>query len=91
MRFFWTVVGGVVASLVSFVIFNVLYGLWAVWRSPQHNSMAGLTAFIYGMPVGLAFGILAGILIWVSLRKLDQNESWPEKLASGRTKLDLTE
>jgi hypothetical protein len=52
----------------QFVIFNVLYIEWAVRRYPHNNSMAGLAAFIYGIPVGLGCGILAGLVIGVALR-----------------------
>ena len=69
MRFFWAVVGGVVACAVSFVVFNVAYIEWAVWRYPHNNSMAGFAAFIYGIPVGLMCGIIAAWVIAVVLKK----------------------
>ncbi|WP_353069642.1 hypothetical protein RBB75_04165 [Tunturibacter empetritectus] len=41
----------VTAFLAMFFVFNFAFIRWAVWRYPQHNSMAGLTAFVYGLPV----------------------------------------
>ncbi|MBB5339946.1 tetrahydromethanopterin S-methyltransferase subunit E [Edaphobacter lichenicola] len=55
------VLSGVVAGATfagTFVIFNIAYLRWAVWRYPQHNSMAGMTAFLYGLPVAVAFAAL---------------------------------
>ena len=42
----------VCAFLVSFVAFNIAYYLWAGWRYPSDISIAGLTVFIIGLPVG---------------------------------------
>ena len=69
MRVFWTAVGGVVVCIVSFVIFNVLYIEWAAWRYPHNNSMAGLAAFAYGIPVGLGCGIVAAAAIAARLKR----------------------
>ena len=60
----------VLAFIVSFVIFNVAYIKWAVWRYPQANSMAGLSAFIGGLEVGaivavLCFGV---VYYWMGRR-----------------------
>jgi hypothetical protein len=61
------------AFIVSFVVFNVAYIKWAVWRYPQANSMAGLSAFIGGFEVGaivavLCFGV---VYYWLGRRISD--------------------
>jgi hypothetical protein len=47
------------AFILSFVAFNFIYIEWAVWRYPQTNSMAGMTAFFLGFPVGAVVAILS--------------------------------
>ncbi|HWZ44846.1 MAG TPA: hypothetical protein VNW97_15330 [Candidatus Saccharimonadales bacterium] len=47
------------AFILIFVVFNIAYGEWAMWRYPHHNSMAGFAAFIYGFPVG---AVCAGLV-----------------------------
>jgi tetrahydromethanopterin S-methyltransferase subunit E len=54
-----SIVVGIVVSFATFIIFNIAYIKWAVWRYPHHNSMAGLAAFLYGLPVGAICGIIA--------------------------------
>jgi hypothetical protein len=58
--------------VLSFIIFNVAYIKWAVWRYPQHNSMAGFAAFIYGIPIGAACALL-GAAIAFPLTKRKSN------------------
>ena len=48
----------VAAFIISFIVFNFVYIEWAVWRYPQANSMAGMTAFFLGIPIGAAFAII---------------------------------
>jgi len=55
--------------VLSFIIFNVAYITWAVWKYPQHNSMAGFAAFIYGVPVGAACGILGAAIAFKLTKK----------------------
>jgi hypothetical protein len=49
----------VAAFIISFIAFNFVYIEWAVWRYPQTNSMAGMTAFFLGIPVGTIFAIIS--------------------------------
>ena len=58
--------GSLCVCAISFVVFNVLYIEWAVWRYPHNDSMAGFAAFIYGIPVAIGSGILA----WFRIQKL---------------------
>lgn len=55
---------GSVTAIITFFIFRFAYVQWAVWRYPQHNSMAGLAAFIYGVPVSMIFGIVSFSLVF---------------------------
>jgi hypothetical protein len=48
--------------ILSFVVFNVVFIQWAVWRYPHNNSMAGFAAFIYGVPVGMIFAAIAFVI-----------------------------
>jgi hypothetical protein len=59
-----------VCFILSFIVFNFAYMVWAVWRYPQANSMAGLTAFMYAIPVGGIFAILsfAVAFYWIGRR-----------------------
>lgn len=60
----------VIAFPVSFVIFNVAFIYWAVRTYPHNSSMAGLAAFIYGFPVGLACSLVTFVVVLVvSTRK----------------------
>ena len=51
----------IVVFLAVFVLFNILYILWAVKCYPHANSMAGFAAFIYGIPVGGVAAVIASI------------------------------
>jgi len=56
----------VLAFIASFIVFNIAYIVWAVRRYPHHNSMAGVAAFIYGLPVGAACALLSfGIAFYI--------------------------
>ena len=56
--------------LASFVVFNIAFDIWAAWRNPHHNSMAGLTAFVIGLPVGVVFWVVGFIVTyWYTGRK----------------------
>lgn len=52
------------AFLASFVIFNIAFDLWAVWRYPHNNSMAGLSGFFLGLPVGVVFSVIGFIVAY---------------------------
>lgn len=67
------VVVAVVVFVVTFVAFNFLYIQWAVWRYPHNNSMAGLAAFIYGLPVAAGFALLgfAAAARWTKPKRSD--------------------
>ncbi len=49
-------VAAAAGALVGFVVFNVAFIWWAVWRYPHNNSMAGVVGILYGLPVGAACG-----------------------------------
>jgi MFS family permease len=51
-----------VAFVLTFVTFFLVFCYWAAWRYPPNNSMAGLDAFFYGVPIGVAFGIIVGFV-----------------------------
>ena len=51
-RFSSSLIAAAAAFVVGFVIENVVYIEWAVREYPHNNSMAGLAAFAYGIPVG---------------------------------------
>ena len=58
--------------VISFVLTNILYIEWAVWRYPDTNSMAGLSAFVLGLMVAPICALIAGgLVLW--LRKKDSN------------------
>jgi len=40
-----------VAAFFCFVIFNIGSILWASWRYPHNNSMAGIAGFVYGLKI----------------------------------------
>jgi uncharacterized membrane protein len=62
---------GIVTLIVSFVLTNVAYIKWAVWRYPQHNSMAGLSAFMLGLVVAPACALLSvGLFLFMSKRRV---------------------
>jgi hypothetical protein len=58
-RFSSSLIAAAAAFVVGFVIENVVYIEWAVREYPHNNSMAGLAAFAYGIPVG---GLCAGVV-----------------------------
>lgn len=60
----------VIGFLIVFVGFNVAYMIWAVRAYPHSNSMAGLAAFIYGMPIAGAAALVIFIgTFWVCVRR----------------------
>ena len=59
----------IAACIVGFVVFNIAYIEWAVWCYPHNNSMAGLAAFIYGIPVSLLIGLVTFTLLRQRFRK----------------------
>jgi hypothetical protein len=65
---------GLASSLVSFVIFNVAFIFWAERTYPEHNSMAGVAAFFYGIPVGLLCGI-AGFFLALAITNRKRKSS----------------
>jgi len=52
----------VLVFLVSYLIFNIAYCEWAVWRYPHNNSMAGVAAMIEGFPVGIACAVVGFVI-----------------------------
>jgi hypothetical protein len=60
MRRFWIALAAAGAAfVVAFVVENIVFISWAVHEYPYNNSMAGLTAFAYGLPVG---GLCAAVV-----------------------------
>jgi len=53
------IVAGVLGAYISFKVFSIAYVNWAVWRYPHNNSMAGLAAFMFGIPLGAICGVVA--------------------------------
>ena len=64
---------GVAGFIASFSIFSFTYVRWAVWRYPHNNSMAGLAALMYGVPIGMA--VAAGVFLLVSRATRARNTS----------------
>jgi hypothetical protein len=54
----------IAGALVTFVIFNIVCGLWAVWRYPHNNSMAGVIGFLWGLPAGAVGGAITFFLVF---------------------------
>lgn len=71
------VVAGILAAYLSFKLFSVAYVDWAVWRYPHNNSMAGMTAFMYGIPIGAFCGIAVFCLVFF----WNKVGPWPENLS----------
>jgi uncharacterized oligopeptide transporter (OPT) family protein len=60
--------------VVSFVITNVAYMAWAEWRYPQTSSMAGISAFVFGLMVAPICALIAfGLVLYWTGRKRDSN------------------
>ncbi|MDW5267931.1 MULTISPECIES: hypothetical protein [Acidobacteriaceae] len=60
----------IIGFAIVFVGFNIAYIVWAELRYPHNNSMAGLAAFIYGMPIaGIAALIVFIGTFWVCVRR----------------------
>src|SRR5271154_6043459 len=57
LRPYLAIVVGILGAYIGFKVFSIAYVDWAVWRYPHNNSMAGLAAFMYGIPVGAICGI----------------------------------
>lgn len=63
-----------IASFVaSFFVFNFAFIRWAIWRYPQHNSMAGMEAFYYGLPVAAAFAVIGFVLVLRRTSRMNVN------------------
>ena len=58
LRPYIAMAAGALGAYLSFKAFSIAYINWAVWRHPHNNSMAGLAAFIYGIPIGAICGIV---------------------------------
>jgi hypothetical protein len=50
--------GGAAGAYIFFKFFEIAYIDWAVWRYPRNNSMAGLAAFMFGVPLAGSCGIV---------------------------------
>jgi uncharacterized membrane protein len=74
-RFAVALVGSIVAFMISFIVFNICFGFWAEWRYPHNNSMAGLSAFIYGLPVGGFAALLVFIVVFARLKRRHVSEN----------------
>ncbi len=53
---------GIATFLVAFIITNVVYIKWAVWRYPKANSMAGMSAFMLGLEVAPVCALVCFLL-----------------------------
>jgi len=53
---------GIATFLVVFIITNIAYIKWAVWRYPEANSMAGLSAFVLGLEIAPVCALVAFLL-----------------------------
>jgi hypothetical protein len=59
----------VIVFPISYIIFNIGFMLWAEKVYPHRNSMAGVVAFIYGFPVGLAVSLVIFAMVLVTTRR----------------------
>jgi uncharacterized oligopeptide transporter (OPT) family protein len=59
--------------VISFILTNVAYMLWADWRYPQTSSMAGLSAFVLGLWVAPICALISGIIVmrWISKKEAE--------------------
>ncbi|HEX7285382.1 MAG TPA: hypothetical protein VF532_04330 [Candidatus Angelobacter sp.] len=60
--------GGIVAFLASFVLFNVVFLLYVENRYPHPGSTAGAAAFYYGLPVGATAAAFVFLMILIKTR-----------------------
>ncbi len=74
-RFAVALVESILAFLISFIVFNICFIFWAEWRYPHNNSMAGLSAFIYGLPVGGFVAVLVFIIVFARLKRRHVSEN----------------
>lgn len=63
LRWGIAVLWAVIAFPVSFLIFNIVFLIWAEKTYPHNNSMAGLAAFMYGFPVALVASVATFIAV----------------------------
>jgi hypothetical protein len=70
----YAVLAGLATLLASFVLTIVLYILWADWRYPGANSMAGLSAMVLAFEVAPISALVVGaiVLCW-PIRKPDDS------------------
>jgi uncharacterized membrane protein len=59
----------ILAFFCSFIIFNIGYIRWAVYRYPHHNSMAGVSAFYSGLPVAGLVAIFTFVVVLLVTQK----------------------
>lgn len=73
-RFTVAVLVAIATLVISFFLTNVLYIQWAVWRYPEANSMAGMSAFVLGLMVAPIWAMIAGgLVLW-----------WPRKNSNSK-------
>ena len=64
---------GIATFLVAFIITNIAYIKWAVWRYPKANSMAGLSAFVLGLEIAPVCALVAFLLYLRFTRSQNSN------------------
>jgi hypothetical protein len=62
-----------VAFVIALFVFNFAYVRWAIAHYPQHNSMAGMAAFYYGLPVAAAFAIIGFAIAFRRTSRINAN------------------
>jgi hypothetical protein len=63
----------VAAFIGSFIVFHFACIRWAISRYPQHNSMAGMDALYYGLPVASVFAVFGFAFAFRQSSRIDAN------------------
>ena len=59
----FAIVTGLVTLVITFILTNIFYIMWADWRYPETNSMAGMSAFFLGLIVAPICCILSAVAV----------------------------